>query len=366
MSDAGVLTAVVGDDDYATRTQLAGALMRHGLKVETFEDGQQVLDRVTRGGVDLLIMDVVMPRMGGLEACRLVKGMTRDSFLPVLLVTGKSDVRSRVEGLRTGADDYVPKPFDEEELMARVEALLRIKQLHDHVNRARRRLEDLTVHDELTGLYSYRYLQKRIGEEFKRAERYHDPLGCVIVDIDNLAKANEVGGRELGDTILKGVASIVERSAREVDVAFRFGGDEFLLLLPSTHFAGSVTVAERIWRGVHERPFLANLSRRLLIGVSIGVALYPSRDVRKKDSLLRSADKALARAKADGGNRICVFQQEGYVHTPVAGPSIFEGNSGNSPNEYSTARAPAGEERGNLDSATQLTENDVSRTRGPV
>lgn len=314
-------TIVVADDDRITRDLLGGILTAQGFQVETVEDGQAAIERVARGGVDLVLLDIMMPRISGLEACRLLKGMTSESFLPVVLVTVKTDTASRVEGLKIGADDYVCKPFDDEELLARVEAMLRIKKLHDHVVEARARLAQVSIHDELTGLYNYRYLHSRLSEEFKRAERYHDPLACIVVDIDRLQGANELGGRALGDEIIRGVAEVISRSVREVDVVSRFGGEEFLVVLPSTHFAGSVTVAERIWREVAAQRFACAQQNEVRATVSVGVALYPSRDVRTKDSLLRAADAALTQAKRDGGNRICVFQQEGYLYTPAVGPT---------------------------------------------
>lgn len=314
-------TVVVADDDRITRELLAGMLRAHNFVVEAVEDGQAALERVARGGVDLVLLDILMPRLTGLEACRLLKGMTSDSFLPVVLVTVKTDTASRVEGLKIGADDYVCKPFDERELIARVEAMLRIKKLHDHVVQARAKLERLSVHDDQTGLYNYRYLHTRLSEEFKRAERYHDPLACIVIDIDRLQAMNDAGGRSLGDTVIKTVADVVRGSVREVDVVARFGGDEFLVVLPSTHFAGSVTVAERIWRQVGEQTFLVASGTAGPATLSVGVALFPSRDVRTKDALLRAADSALHQAKRDGGNRICVFQQDGYLYTPVVGPA---------------------------------------------
>ncbi len=309
----------MADDDRLTREMLANILRTNGFKVETVEDGQVAVERAGRGGVDLVLLDILMPRLTGLEACRLLKGMTTESFLPVVLVTVKTDTASRVEGLRIGADDYVCKPFDERELIARVEAMLRIKKLHDHVARARMKLEELSVHDDLTGLYNYRYLHTRLTEEFKRAERYHDPLACIVIDIDRLQSTNDADGRAAGDSVIRGVADSIRRTVRDVDVVARFGGDEFLVVLPSTHFAGSVTVAERIWREVGERTFFGETARPFKMTLSVGVALFPSRDVRTKDALLRSADAALHQAKRDGGNRICVFQQHGYLYTPVVG-----------------------------------------------
>jgi len=311
----------VADDDRLTRELLASILRGHGYVVETCDDGQEAVERVSRGGVSLALLDIMMPRLSGLEACRLLKGMTNETFLPVVLVTVKTDSASRVEGLKIGADDYVCKPFEEKELVARVEAMLRIKRLHDHVASARQKLEQMSVHDELTGLYNYRYLSTRLTEEFKRAERYHDPLACAFIDIDQLKSFNDSGTRQLGDNIIRSVAEVTRKCVRDVDVVARYGGEEFLVVLPSTHFGGAVTVAERIWRDITEKRFSIDGAKFHAITVSIGVGLYPSRDVRTKDALVRAADGALQQAKRDGGNRICVFQQQGYIYTPSTGPT---------------------------------------------
>jgi two-component system cell cycle response regulator len=310
---------LVADDDRLTRELLATILRGHGYVVETCDDGQEAVERVSRGGVSLALLDIMMPRLSGLEACRLLKGMTSDSFLPVVLVTVKTDSASRVEGLKIGADDYVCKPFEEKELVARVEAMLRIKRLHDHVATARQKLEQMSVHDELTGLYNYRYLHTRLTEEFKRAERYHDPLACAFIDIDQLKSYNDAGTRQLGDHIIRSVAEATRKCVRDVDVVARYGGEEFLVVLPSTHFGGAVAVAERIWRDIGEKRFSIDSVQFHAITISIGVGLYPSRDVRTKDALVRAADAALQQAKRDGGNRICVFQQQGYIYTPTIG-----------------------------------------------
>jgi two-component system cell cycle response regulator len=309
---------VVADDDRLTRELLAGMLRARGHQVDAVADGQAAVERVARGGVQLVLLDVLMPRLGGLEACRLLKGMTAGAFLPVVLVTVKTDSQSRVEGLKIGADDYVCKPFDEAELMARVEAMLRIKRLHDHVADARQRLDQLSIHDDLTGLYNYRHLQVRLGEEYKRAERHRESLACMAIDIDRLQLHNEAGGRAHGDRVIRHVADTIRLGVREADVLARFGGDEFLMVLPGLHFAGAVAVAERVFRELGERPVPGD-GARMPVTVSAGVALFPSRDVRTRDSLLRSADLALSVAKREGGARVCVYQQEGQIYTPLVG-----------------------------------------------
>ncbi len=377
---------LVADDDRLAREMLATILRGAGHTVEAVADGQEAVDRVAQGGVDLVLLDIMMPRLSGLEACRLLKAMTLEAFLPVVLVTVKTDTASRVEGLRIGADDYVCKPFDEAELLARVAGMLRIKRLSDHVALQKARFERLSVHDEMTGLYNYRYLNTRLGEEFKRAERYHEPFACLLVDIDQLRAVNDMAGRPAGDAVIRRIADGIRRCVREVDVVARYGGEEFLVVLPCTHFAGSVAVAERIWREVSGRPVEAEAPRpdgdrksslpgprpglradeppaapgpepkkdgsdaRWADGpreltVSIGVALYPSRDVRSKDALIRAAEAALGEAKREGGNRICVFQQQGYIYTPpVAPPSSDAGDGGGKP--ASAPRQSAARTRG--------------------
>jgi diguanylate cyclase (GGDEF)-like protein len=310
---------VVADDDKPSRDALVQLLRGAGHVVEAFEDGQEAVDRVAQGGVHLVMLDIVMPRLGGLEACRLLKGMSTDVFLPVVLVTGKTDSASRVEGLKIGADDYVCKPFDEQELLARTGAMLRVKRLSDHLAAERQRLERMGVQDELTGLYNYRYLISRLPQEFKRAERMHEPFACALIDVDRLRAVNDTFGRPGGDAAIKGVADILRRATRDVDVLARYGGEEFLVILPGTHLAGAVATGDRLWQAVQEQSIEVDTNKRVKLTVSVGISLYPSRDVRTKEALLRAADTALAQAKREGGNRICVFQQQGYVFTPVAG-----------------------------------------------
>ena len=306
---------LVAEDDRVTREYVAGLLRGHEMHVETVANGQQCIDRVAQGGVDLVLLDIIMPGLSGMDCCRLIKTMTQEAFLPVVLLTARTDTDSRVEGLRIGADDYVCKPFDERELLARVSAMLRIKDMHAEVQDAKARLQKLAVQDELTGLFNYRYLHTRMSEEFKRAERYRDPLACAMIDIDNFKGFNDSYGHDVGDVVLAEVATRLRGAVREIDVVARYGGEEFLLVLPSTHFSGALTVADRVWRSIGSVP-LRHEGREHTLTVSVGVALYPSRDVRSKDQLLKAADKALYQAKEDGRNRICVFQHQGYIYKP--------------------------------------------------
>jgi two-component system cell cycle response regulator len=318
-SESGEPLILLADDDTAMREFVCSLLREQGLQVKGVEDGHQAVSRVKEGGVDLVLLDIMMPGLDGLDCCRLIKGMTQDDYLPVVLLTAKSDNDSRVAGLRIGADDYVTKPFDERELLARVNKLLRIKRMHDEVAASKDHLMNLAIHDELTGLYNYRYLQSRVNEEFKRAERYHEPLACIMADIDYFKEVNDLFGHDAGDEVLREIGNRLRDAVREVDVVARYGGEEFLLVLPSTNFSGALSVADRVWRSIGSTPFEVGESSKR-ITVSLGVAVYPSRDIRSKDDLLKAADRALYQSKGEGRDGICVFQHQGYIYRPEAQP----------------------------------------------
>lgn len=305
---------LVADDDAATLTLLATTLRENGYEVETAPDGQAAVERVARGGIDVALLDAVMPRLSGADACRTIRGL-QAPFVPVALVFAKTDVRSRIEALRIGADGYVCKPFEQTELLRCVANALRTKRAHERVRAMTETLDRLRRLDELTGADSFVHLHERLEAEFDRAEKHADPLACCILDVDRLKVHNERGGRSLGDAVLRGVTDVIKGSIRDSDAVARYGGDEFFVLLPATHFAGSLVVASRIWRDVAARSFTAG-DATAQITASLGVALFPSRDVRTKEALLAALEAALLEAKRRGGNRLCVFQQEGFIYTP--------------------------------------------------
>ncbi len=310
---------LLAEDDALTAQFAADLLRRHGHEVILVSDGEAAIERASRGDLDLALVDVTLPRVNGLETCRIVKTLPDVGYLPVLLVTMRTDTASRVEGLRVGADDYLCKPYDERELLTRVATALRTKELHDQVEAARARLEELSTHDELTGLCNFRHLNTRLTEEFRKSERHHDPLACLLIDIDGLRHWNDLHGRYYGDGIVRDVATTLRAALRDVDVVGRYGGDEFLVLLPSTHFAGALSCADRVFRDARALSWPSprdDDATPARVDLSIGVSLFPSRDVRSKEQLLRAAEASLLRSKRDGGDRICVFQHQGYIYSP--------------------------------------------------
>lgn len=305
---------LVADDDEHTRELIAETLRESGYEVETAPDGQAAVARVARGGIDVALLDAVMPRMSGVDACRTIRALG-DGFVPVALVFATTDTKSRIAAVKIGADGYVCKPFEKTELLVFVSSALRRKRAHDRMKAMEAELARVSRFDALTDAHSFLHLHERLEAEFSRAERHSEPLACCLLDVDRLKVHNERGGRSLGDAVLRGVADVVKRSIRDSDMVARYGGDELFVMLPATHFAGSLVVASRIWRDVAAQRFSAPTGEAT-VTVSIGVALFPSRDVRTKDGLLLALESALFEAKRLGGNRLCVFQQEGFIYTP--------------------------------------------------
>lgn len=314
LEDDTQAVVLVADDDAATRDLIAKTLRESGYEVETAQDGQEAIERVAKGGIDVALLDAVMPRMTGVDACRTIRGLG-DELVPVALIFAKTDAKSRIEAVKIGADAYVCKPFEQTELLVCVSSALRIKRAHERMQAAKTKLERLRRTDELTGALSFLYLHERLEAEFTRAAKHAEPLACCILDVDRLKVHNERGGRSLGDEVLRGVAEVIKRSVRDSDCVARYGGDEFFVMLPATHFAGSLVVASRIWRDIAAKTFTAP-GGDARVTASVAVALFPSRDVRTKEALLTALEAALLEAKRRGGNRLCVFQQEGFIYTP--------------------------------------------------
>jgi two-component system, cell cycle response regulator len=295
---------LVADDDRAARDLVAELLERNGMQVEKSASGRDAVERALSNEFDIVLLDVVMPDLGGLECCRMIKARSTAAFLPVVMITVRNQPDQRVEGLRVGADDYVGKPYDERELVARVGALLRLKRMYDSLARAREHLEDMATQDEMTGLRNYRYLKDRLSEEFRRSTRYGNSVGCVLLDIDNFKEVNDTHGHLAGDRVLQLLAERVLTTVREVDVVARYGGDEFLLLMPETDGAGALVAAERIRRAVNEKPFEIDGAVEFPVTISAGTSHFPSNFVANPDDLIRTADRSLYEAKSAGRNRV--------------------------------------------------------------
>jgi diguanylate cyclase (GGDEF)-like protein len=305
---------LVVEDSRAQLDWLVAVLERDGYDVRTAGEGKDAIRKVRVDPPDLVLLDMILPDMDGLEVLRIVKARPEAEFVPVILLSVKSDLDSKVAGLRIGADDFLAKPFAEAELLARCAAMLRIKSLQDQLRRTQQKLAEQVITDELTGLKNRRAFDERLSEEFLRAARYSDPVSLIMIDLDHFKRVNDQYGHPFGDVVLRGAAERIRASTRDPDICARYGGEEFAVILPKTHLTGALAVAERIWKqmGSWEVPFPAGAAAAggIRVTASIGIAFYPSKDITTPELLLRFADEALYQAKAAGRNTICIYQAQ--------------------------------------------------------
>jgi diguanylate cyclase (GGDEF)-like protein len=307
---------LVVDDSRTQLDWLVQVLEKEGYAVETALDGREAIRKVRTGAPDLVLLDMVLPDMSGLEVLRLIKPADEALFLPVIIQSSKSDVDSKVEGLRIGAHDFLVKPFAEQELVARCATMLRIKHLQERLRDAQRKLEEQSITDALTGLKNRRFFDERLLEEFKRAQRYGDTLSLIMIDLDHFKDVNDAHGHQAGDVVLREAATLIRASIRDPDICARYGGEEFAVILPKTHMTGALAVAERIWKELGAKEYAIPSSgappKRVHVTASIGIAFYPSKDIASGELLLRFADQALYNAKRGGRNSICLYQAQAY------------------------------------------------------
>ena len=308
---------LVVDDSRTQLDWLVQVLEKEGYAVQTALDGKDAIRKVRTESPDLVLLDMVLPDMSGLEVLRLIKPADEQQFLPVIIQSAKSDIDSKVEGLRIGAHDFLVKPFAEQELVARCANMLRIKSLQERLREAQRKLEEQSVTDALTGLKNRRFFDERLHEEFRRAQRYGDTLSLIMIDLDHFKAVNDRHGHPAGDVVLREAAALIRASIRDPDICARYGGEEFAVILPKTHMSGALVVAERIWKelGKKEYPVVANGRPepvQVKVSASLGIAFYPSKDISSGELLVRYADQALYNAKRSGRNSICLYQAQAY------------------------------------------------------
>ena len=302
---------LVVDDDQDSVDLLARWLTMEGYEVLTAKDGAEALQRIGGDRPDLVLLDLLIPPPDGLAVIRAAKRDRDMSTVPLVVMTVKRDVKTKIEALRGGADDFIVKPFHFDELDAVMRASLKKRYLYTSLERANRQLRDanekllkLTVTDDRTSLHNDRYLKRRLAEEFKRARRYGSPLTLMLVDLDHFKQVNDKYGHDCGDQVLAEFARVLFDNAREIDIVGRYGGEEFLMILPNTDAIRAAVVAERVRKATEEHVY-RHKEFLVRITVSIGLASIPANAaLRTEADLLRAADEALYRAKRTTRNKV--------------------------------------------------------------
>lgn len=305
-----LLTILVVDDEPINRNLIERRLEREGYRVLTAENGREAVDKTREERPDLVLLDVMMPVMDGLEACRLIKDDAATQDIPIIFLSARDETQTKVNALALGANDYISKPFKVEELLARVDVAIRIKRERDHLRASAEEArtdvlsaQEQAMTDSLTGLLNRQALQRSLEHEEAEARRYNRPLSCLMVALCNLQQPNaerlrshnlekpalEDSRKRDTEELLKQTALILASVVRHSDLLFRYDDEKFLLLLPETNLEGAHSLAEKISAAAASHSFTDG-RRDLHLDLSIGTATISGNE---------SGDDVIARADAE-------------------------------------------------------------------
>lgn len=312
---------LIVDDSPAIRDMIKKTVDGQPLFNKCYEakDGVEALNILLNNKIDFVICDIMMPNMDGFKFLSMLRGNEDFNNIAVIMLTSKGDTASKIKGLNIGANDYVTKPFEPAELLARIKVLLRMQELQEELTRKNVQLNEINKElnilantDGLTKIYNHRYFHENLSMEIQRAIRYKIPLSCVMIDIDNFKEVNDIYGHQQGDTTLRELAKTLKNGLRKHDFLARYGGEEFIVYLPHIDKENAYRYAERTRKKVEAFNFTiqsgsSKLAESLKITISLGVATFPDENLKGKDDLLRGADMALYEAKRNGKNCVKVF-----------------------------------------------------------
>jgi two-component system, cell cycle response regulator len=296
---------LVAEDDPIFRLVLESWFKRWDYRVIAVDNGLDAWEVLQRDDAPhLAILDWVMPGIDGIELCRKIRGRDRGPYCYVLLLSVKDEKQDVVEGLEAGADDYLTKPFDVDELRARVRAGKRILDLQAALIHAKDELQFAAAHDPLTGLWNRGAILELLKREVSRRQRTADPLGVIMADIDYFKRINDTHGHLVGDAVLREVTRRLAVGVRPYDVVGRYGGEEFLVVFPGCNAANLRVGAERLRRCVADQPIETNAGP-ITVTLSLGLASLERDEngILDCEVFLHAADEALYAAKARGRNR---------------------------------------------------------------
>lgn len=288
---------LVAEDEPQERSLLRAQLEPQGYLVVEAGDGAGVLAICRANRPDVVLLDLGIPGMDGHDVLAALKADMALVDTPVVVITGRPDVS---RALKLGAHDYVRKPYELTELEARVAAALRTKRLNDELRAREAQLDDLVRKDPLTGLANRRHIDEHLHMLGGGARRHHQPLSVLLIDLDHFRRVNEAEGHAVGDGILRAIGARIVDTLRAEDVAGRWAGEEFLVLLPATDLNGAWVLADRIREAILE-PVLVGEGTEVVVTASVGCATGDGTD---PEALVRRAEGALAEARARGPNSI--------------------------------------------------------------
>lgn len=290
---------LVAEDSLVVRAVVCDQLEEEGYEVVQAVDGESALALCAKVRPDAILLDIEMPGLDGHQVLARLKADGELSDIPVVFLTGRTGTDDMVAGLRAGAHDYLKKPFEPAELIARIGGAVRIKRLQDELRIRNDELDRLSRIDGLTGVYNRRHIDEQMAKEINVARRHMQPLAILMLDIDHFKQVNDLEGHPTGDRVLQEFADRLHAVMRVGDVIGRWGGEEFIIIAPQTDIDGALSLGERVRAAVAERPIEVG-DRGISITVSIGCAV----GLDAPAELVERADTALYRSKTEGRNRV--------------------------------------------------------------
>lgn len=297
------------DDDYTYRKLLCNILIGKGHEVIEAESGNAAWEMLQNTHYTFIITDWMMPGVSGPELVARIRKADFPNYTYIIMLTARNAREDIVNGLEAGADDYLTKPFDLDELRARVAIGERILHLESRLHTTLKQLEILATYDGLTNLLNRRALYDAIRIEWNRAYRENQPISLIMLDIDHFKEINDRYGHLVGDQALCHVSQLLTQHKRSYDIIGRWGGEEFLLLLPNTDLQEAACVAERLRHALNTTPFELTTEKKLFVFASFGVAGLASRENENFEKYIQQADRALYHAKSLGRDQVCTFNQ---------------------------------------------------------
>ncbi|HEY9816526.1 MAG TPA: diguanylate cyclase [Candidatus Obscuribacterales bacterium] len=304
-------------DDLRQNLKIVGTMLDEAGYGTTFStSGPQALERVQAARPDLIVLDLMMPDMSGLDVCRTLKANPEFREIPIIFLTASHRQDHLLKAFELGAVDYVTKPFSSAELLARVRTHLELKHTRDQLQLVLSEVQRMATIDSLTGVLNRRCLFDLAKREFERSQRYGSVFTLLMLDVDHFKRINDTYGHMVGDEVLKSLTQAIQRSLRQVDQFGRYGGEEFVIVLPESPLNIARQVGDRL-RIISSQLSIPTKSDPISLTVSIGIAAYDPNDKAVED-IFERADRALYQAKAEGRDRCCVWEEVDGSTAPVA------------------------------------------------
>ncbi|HDP95129.1 MAG TPA: diguanylate cyclase [Candidatus Aminicenantes bacterium] len=297
-----MINLLIADDDNVSRIMVEKSARSQGFNVFIATDGDAAMNIIRGENIHIAILDWMMPRVSGIELCRHMRRQNASEYQYIILCTARNQSEDIVEGLNAGADDYITKPYKIRELEARLRIGKRIIDLQHKLIRTQEKLKRMAIHDSLTSLLNHGEISRILEEQWLQTRREKRPLGVILLDIDHFKTVNDRYGHQAGDAVLVEISRRLKECMRPYDKVGRYGGEEFLALLPNCDHANTARIAERIRRRISATPVTA-FEHEHHITISLGGTVVEADETTPAEKILHRSDMALYRAKANGRDR---------------------------------------------------------------